>query len=130
MENAMTKNNQNCMEQFVEKFCEMVSSFMKSGKAAEYEKKTATTLMKFTPSDCIGMDEHFKNDFEATGLVVFCSKTRTDTGYEYALRYRSNAYTITVKADSLLSAKMQFIKTCQELRKGESDARYKQRIAA
>lgn len=55
MENAMTKNNQNSMEQFVEKFCEMVSSFMKSGKASEYEKKTATTLMKFTPSDCVGI---------------------------------------------------------------------------
>lgn len=58
MENAMTRNNQIPMEQFVEKFCEMVSNFMKSGKAAEYEKKTATT--KFV--------EHMEEVEEILGL--------------------------------------------------------------
>jgi len=80
------------------------------------DKKTVSTIIKFTKKEVDAMSKTFKKEFFANGMAAKIIKRPSGkNGFYYEIRYRRNGYNITVSNADLKIAKKLFIEFTKHL---------------
>lgn len=89
-------------------------------------KKTVSTVIKFTKKEVDAMSKTFKKEFIANGLAARIIKRPSGkTGVYYEIRYRKNGYNISISNTDLKMAKKLFIEATKQLDSPEQMAKNK-----